>query len=151
LLTLVPVTAWSLDKTSEQRELQLNRVKWTLRGITSYEIRLHEECFCPPPWSGPFRVSVRGGKVINVVYDGQSADGYWPGRVVSKKHRTDLTLTIEDVFVRAEKAINLTDQRHKIQYDPEYGFPKLIDVDNPHRMADAQWKVVVDDFHPNKR
>jgi hypothetical protein len=154
----MPVTGWSRDKASERRELRLNRTKWTHRGITSYDIRLHEECFCPPPGSGPFRVSVRGGKLVKVVYDGQKCDGYWPGRVLSKKNfdMSDLIATVEDVFARAEKVINspmflpssIGPQRqpHKIRYDSEYGFPSLIDVENPPRIADAQWRLVVDEF-----
>ena len=95
-------------------------------------------------------MSVRGGKVIKVVYEGQKAGGYWRGRIVSKKHTTDLTKTVEDVFAEAEKAINSTDQPHQIHYDSEYGFPKLIDVGNARNMADDQWKLVVDKFRPTK-
>jgi hypothetical protein len=106
-------------------------------------------------------VSVRGGKVTKVVYEDQNGGGYWPGRVVSKKEYDDTYLisTIEDVFVRAEKLINSSDgpdaaipkAPHKIHYDPEYGFPTLIDVDNPPHIADAQWRLVVDKFRPVKR
>jgi hypothetical protein len=160
IVALMPAAGRSSGKAEEERELQLNRAKWEQRGISSYQILLHHECFCPPPWSGPFRVTVRGRKVTKVVYEGQNADGYWPGRVVSKKHMTDLTLTIEDIFKEAEKAINsppelssfgLQHQPHKIRYHPEYGFPTLIDVENPPRVADAQWRLVVDEFRPGNR
>jgi Family of unknown function (DUF6174) len=105
-------------------------------------------------------VSVRHGKVEKVVYEGQKAGGYWPGRVVSKNHMADLTLTIEDVFKQAEKAINLPprlssfgpqQQPHKICYHPQYGFPTLVDVENLPHVADAQWMIVVDEFRPANR
>src|SRR4051812_39541587 len=105
----MPAVGWSRDKASEQRELRLNRTKWEHCGITSYDIRLRDEtCWCPPPGRGPFRVSVKGGKITKVVYWGQKGGGYWPGRVVSKKEYSDTELiaTVEEVFARAEKVIN---------------------------------------------
>ncbi len=154
LLTLMAAAGWSSDKAGEQQELQLNRAKWDHRSITSYDIRLRDEtCFCPPPSRGPFRVNVKGGKVIKAVYEGQKGNGYWPGRVVSEKDydMNGLIATVEEIFLRAEKVINAPDQPHKIRYDPEYGFPTLINVDNPPRIADAQWRLVVDEFRPANR
>src|ERR1041385_8643202 len=107
LLALIPATVWSRDKAAELRELRLNRTKWEHSGITSYDIRLRDEtCWCPPPSGGPFRVSVKGGKITRVVYWGQSGSGYWPGRVVPKKNYDigDIA-TVEEIFARAEKVI----------------------------------------------
>ena len=107
-------------------------------------------------------MSVKDGKIIKVVYWGQKGGDYWPGRAVPKKDYgdTELIATVEDIFARAEKVINSAmlpssfgpqHQPHKIRYDPKYGFPTLINVDNPPRIADAQWRLVVDGFRPANR
>ena len=151
VLVLQPTVASSKDKAAERREFQLNRAKWEQRGVISYEFRLRDEaCYCLHALGyGPFRVIVKQGRVTKAIYEGEKRDGYWPGRVVHEK--TDLIATVEEVFARAKSVINSPDQPHKIRYDGEYGFPTLIDVDNPPRMADAQWRLVVDGFHPAKR
>src|ERR1700726_2919750 len=97
VLALLPAAAFSGDRAAEERELRSNRAKWDSRSITSYELRLRDEaCFCLHALGyGPFRVFVKQGKVNKAIYEGERRDGYWPGRVVSKKiyEKTDLIAT----------------------------------------------------------
>jgi hypothetical protein len=154
VLALFPAAASGSGRAAEQRELRLNRAKWEQHSITNYQFRLRDEaCYCLHALGyGPFRVIVKQGRVARAIYEGEARDGYWPGRVISKKiyEKTDLIATVEEVFARAEKIVSLADRPHKIRYDPEYGFPTLIDVDNPPDMADAQWRLVVDGFRATK-
>jgi hypothetical protein len=154
LASLIVAASSRADKSSERRELQANRAKWDQHRVTGYEFRLRDEaCFCNHALGyGPFRVVVTQGKVVRAIYEGERRDGYWQGRVISKKiyEKTDLIATVEEVFARAEKIVTLADRPHKIRYDPKYGFPMLIDVDNPPGWADAQWRLVVDGFRPTK-
>lgn len=157
ILLTVALTGAALgnDKATEQRELRLNRAKWERHGINSYEFRLRDEdCYCLHALGyGPFRVTIKKRKVAKAIYEGEKRDGFWPGRIVPKKiyERTSLIATVEEVFSRAERVINSPDQPHKITYDLKYGFPTLIDVDNPPQMADAQWRLVVDGFRTVQR
>lgn len=95
---------------------------------------------------------VKQGKVVRAIYEGEKRDGYWPGRVIPKQtyEKTALIATVEEVFARAERVLKVPDVVYKITYDPKYGFPTLIDVDNP-KMTDAQWRLVVDRFRPRPR
>jgi hypothetical protein len=95
---------------------------------------------------------IKQGKVARASYEGERRDGYWPGRVISKRtyEKTSLIATVEEVFARAERVIGSPDRPHIIRYDPNYGFPTFIDVDNPPDMEDAQWRLVVDRFRPHK-
>ena len=155
LLILLPVGALAGVRSAERRDLQINRAKWERHGITSYELRLRDEnCFCLHALGyGPFRVIVKQGKVVKAIYEGENRDGYWRGRIIPKKTyaKTHLIATIEEVFARAERVVSSPDQPHRIRYDPVYGFPTLIDVDNPPNLADAQWRLVVDGFRPAQR
>lgn len=152
VLVLVSATAFSNDKGTERRELRLNRAKWEHHGINSYEFRLRDEnCYCLyGPYYGPIRVIVKNGRVRKAIYEGERRDGFWFGREVREK--TDLIATVDEVFSRAEHLItSVSDRPYKIRYNSVYGFPVLIDVDNPPGWADGQWRLVVDGFRPTKR
>jgi hypothetical protein len=154
LLTSLLATASASPNTAAERsKFRVNRAKWDQRGITSYEYRLRDEtCFCLHALGyGPFRVIIDHGKVAKAIYEGERRDGYWPGRVIPKKtyEKTNLIATVEEVFARAEHVINSPEHApYTISYDPKYGFPTLIDVDNSPHIADAQWRLVVDRFRP---
>jgi Family of unknown function (DUF6174) len=154
LLALFPVVIVANDRASEQRLLASNRAKWEQQHVTAYEVRLRDEnCFCLYALGyGPIRVFVRQGMVVGAIYEGETRDGYWPGRVIPKPiyEKTSLIATIEEVFARAEHVLKAPDLVYKITYDPKYGFPTLIDVDNPN-MTDAQWRLVVDRFRPTRQ
>jgi hypothetical protein len=150
LLASMPSIAVASRKAAEMRELEANRQKWRRHAVTTYQFRLRDEtCYCLyGPYYGPIRVSVKNGKVRKAVYEGERRDGYWYGRIVREK--THLVATVEDVFTQVEQLITSGAQGapYKIRYDRVYGFPTLVDVDNPPRMADAQWRLVVDGFKP---
>jgi Family of unknown function (DUF6174) len=153
MVGFICATASGRDKPRELRELRANRAKWQQQHITSYEVRLRDDrCAC---WHalgyGPVRVIVNRGKVQQAIYEGETRDGYWAGRTIGKSHwqRAHLIATIEGVFEKAEAAIKSRDEPHKIAYDPEYGFPTVIDVDNGPGIADGQWRLIVDRFRPN--
>jgi hypothetical protein len=153
LASLPVMGSCGVDSSAERRELEANRAKWKEHAVTAYELRLRDEaCFCLHALGyGPFRVVVKQGKVIRAIYEGEMRDGYWPGRVISEEtyEKTNLIATVEEVFARAERVLDSPDLVYTIRYDPKYGFPTLIDVDNP-KMSDAQWRLVVDGFRPTK-
>jgi hypothetical protein len=149
LLAFSCTTGSSRNKMGEERELLTNRAKWEQQRIINYELRLHDDrCAC---WHalgyGPIRVIVKRGKIDRAIYEGERRDGYWAGCTIAKSHwqHAHLIATIEAVFAKAESVIK-SDEPHKIAYDPRYGFPVLIDVDNPPRIEDAQWRLIVDGF-----
>ncbi|MFN2476961.1 MAG: DUF6174 domain-containing protein [Chthoniobacterales bacterium] len=151
LLAAIAPSIEGSQRRVELQELQANRAKWQRHGITDYEFRQRDEtCFCMyGPYYGPIRVIVAKGKVKKAIYEGERRDGYWPGRLVREK--TELVATVEDVFRRADGVINARSKApYTIRYDPTYGFPTMIDVQNPPGMADAQWRLVVDGFTPRK-
>jgi hypothetical protein len=150
LLASMPSIALASSKAGEMRELEANRQKWRRHAVTTYQFRLRDEtCYCLyGPYYGPIRVIVKNGKVGKAIYEGERRDGYWYGRIVREK--THLIATVEDVFTRVEQLVTSGAEGapYKIRYDRVYGFPSLVDVDNPPRMADAQWRLVVDGFKP---
>lgn len=83
-----------------------------------------KNCFCLHALGyGPFRVTVKHGKITKAIHEGEKRDGYWPGRIVPKKtyEETSLISTIEEVFARVERVIHASDRPHKIAYDLNTG------------------------------
>lgn len=150
LLASMPSIVAGSNKAAEIRELEGNWQKWRRHGIATYQFRLRDEtCYCLyGPYYGPIRVMVKNGKVERAIYEGERRDGYWYGRSVREK--TDLVATVEHVFARVKRLITSGAEGapYKIRYDRVHGFPTFVDVGNPPKVADAQWRLVVDGFKP---
>jgi hypothetical protein len=59
--------------------------------------------------------------------------------------------TVEDVFERARRLIeSAPESNYRIEYDREWGFPIVVDFDNPD-WEDEQWRLVADGFKPRHR
>jgi hypothetical protein len=141
----------ALDNSNALAEFARNRSKWNAANIQNYEVRLRDEaCWCLfGPAYGPIRNIIKSGRIHSSIYEGEKRDGYWPGRKVRIDVQT--RATIEDVFARAALLIqNAPQGTFKVEYDPTYGFPVLIDFDDPE-WEDEQWRLVVDGFKVESR
>jgi hypothetical protein len=147
-LLLLALSVQAADRDSELARLEANRAKWVEHGIDDYWVRLRDEaCWCLyGPYYGPIRLLVRNGKIRKAIYHGERRDGYWPGRSVEVE--TALKATIEEVFENAKRVIlTVPEGAYRIEYDKQFGFPMVIDVDRPD-WEDEQWRLVVDGFKP---
>jgi hypothetical protein len=146
VLALAVVPALALDKSDALAEFATNRAKWNAANIQDYEFRLRDKaCWCQfGPAYGPIRNIVRSGRIQRAIYEGERRDGYWPGRKVHINVQTKATM--EDVFARAARLIQKAPEgTFRVEYDSTYGFPILIDFDDP-KWEDEQWRLVIDGF-----
>jgi hypothetical protein len=123
--------------------------RWKASGLQGYDLTLEDEaCHCQfGPYYGPLRVSVRDGRVVRAIYLGPARDGYARGdRVRVDSH---LKVTVEQLFELLERRIaGLGPGTHlTIAYDATWGFPTLIDFDQPDQ-EDEQSRLVVSDLVP---
>ena len=145
-LALAVLPAWASDRKDAMAEFAVNRARWNAADIHDYEFRLRDEtCWCQfGPAYGPIRNVVRSGLIQQAIYEGERRDGYWRGRRVQVDVQTKAT--IEDVFARAALAIEMAPEGAlRVAYDSTYGFPVLIDFDDP-AWEDEQWRLVADGF-----
>ena len=146
VLALGVVPALALDNADALAEFATNRARWNAANIQDYEFRLRDEaCWCHfGPAYGPTRNFIRSGRIRNAIYEGERRDGYWPGRKVRIDVQTKAT--IEDVFARAARLIqNAPEGTFTVEYDATYGFPVLIEFDDP-KLEDEQWRIIIDGF-----
>jgi Family of unknown function (DUF6174) len=148
LLLLAVAAATRAEPDIARNELAAARARWAESGIDSYEIRFRDEsCFCLfGPYYGPIRNVVWSGKLRTSYYEGERRDGYWHGRRV--RIATSLRATVEDVFARVERLVSTAATgTYRVEYDPKFGFPVLVEFDDP-AWEDEQWRLVSDGFKP---
>jgi hypothetical protein len=145
-IALASFPAVPLDNARALEDFTANRAKWNVANIHDYEVQIRDgTCWCLfGPAYGPIRNFVRSGLIVKAMYEGERRNGYWPGRTVHIDVQTKAT--IEDVFARAALLLQGAPAgTFKIEYDPTYGFPVLIDFDDP-QSEDEQWRLTLDGF-----
>jgi len=116
-------------------DLEDARERWRNAGVSSYAYTLTRGCFCPPQRTGPVRISVSAGQVVERVYsDGTAVD---PNQ--------DLWPTMDGLFDHAERALR---DAHEvtIRYDPQLGYPSEISVDWIRDAIDDEETLTVASF-----
>lgn len=132
-----PGTASQLG-TSPRRDaieqLERHRAAWAARHPVAYRYTFRNGCFCPPAVTGPFLVTVRvDTQVIEVGEPG----GAEPARTVDPG--------IDAVFRSTRDALEHAEQV-QVAYDPTFGFPALLAVDDRLDTGDDESRVTISGF-----
>jgi hypothetical protein len=139
------------DSMSEADTLVHNLAKWNNLGIKNYTFRLHFTGHVPLVGSLPAtRVQVRNGVVI----DAKLLGPIERLRVGSQAPRDPYVaryfrLTVDELFAEAADSIEYA-RAHpsatvRITYDPKFGFPDKIDVEDPD-VSDSDGEYLVKEF-----
>lgn len=143
------------NSTSEAEALVRNLAKWRNVGIKSYAFRLHFTGHIP--LVGPLpaaRVQVRNG----VVVDSKLLGPLGRLRAGSQAPRDPYVaqyfrMTVDELFAEAADSIEYARAHSRatlhITYDPKFGFPDLIDVEDPDT-SDADGEYLVKEFEAAK-
>ncbi|MFN0092346.1 MAG: DUF6174 domain-containing protein [Acidimicrobiales bacterium] len=110
-----------------QAELDAARAKWAAASPAVYRFELTRSCFCLPEFTGPFRVEVAGGQVIEVVHLELGAEV-----------DADRGESIEGLFALLQRAITEGAVEIRAAYDPVLGHPTDLYVDRDRRIADEE-------------
>ena len=113
-------------------DLERARALWAETGPDSYRYDFFQGCFCAAP-VGDFVVTVTDGTVTAAVTD--------PGdEPVPEATLADLR-TMEELFDVVGTAIEREVDGFRVEYDPEYGFPTLIDLDPYENAIDDELRI----------
>ena len=109
-----------------EAELAAARDLWASVGSGDYTYQFQNDCGeCDPDMREPRRIAVLGGEVLTVEED------------------TGL-LTVEEVFARVEQAIDAS-REVEVNYDPQTGFPRDVQIDMDQRPFDGGIHWVLSD------
>jgi hypothetical protein len=112
-----------------QLTLRAARQRWRDSGHDDYRYVLRQECFCPREALRPVRVTVRDGRVVDLVPEqgGDVPDG------IRRNART-----VPQWFDYIEDWRKRSPARLEVSWQPDTGVPSRILVDRHARMADDE-------------
>jgi hypothetical protein len=121
-------------------ELVDHRRRWDALGISDYSFDFRRACYCGGP-PGLLRVVVRQDAILSVTdLQTGAAPEFMPESWVG---------TIDDIFAELRREASRADEM-KLQFDGEYHFPKLADVDRMKRAIDDEFLLTISNFQPNR-
>ena len=124
----------------EQQAYDANLQKWQDSGLDNYSFTLQRECFCFGDVTRPVNIDVQNGKIASASFadTGEPVDGF------------DLnSLTVDDLFKQIDTALKSGAAQVNVQYDPTYGFPTSIYIDQDVMIADEEVSLSVSNFSNN--
>jgi len=120
-------------------ELQTNQDKWEKSGITHYRFDLFIGCFCAFRDKMPLHIEVKDGEVVSISYvDGTPAptDDEFFNRFA----------TFERIFLDLQSGPASEADEITVEYDPTYGFPTIVNVDQIKLAMDDEYHLTVSSF-----
>jgi hypothetical protein len=120
--------------------LEQNRLKWADQKISHYRFNLSIGCFCAFRSQMPLTIEVQDGKIISI----ETVDG--SPIVEGTREIFEKAGTVENLFAVIEEAQATGADELTVVYDPTYGFPSQISIDQSKSMADEEISYIVENF-----
>ena len=114
----------------EERRLQRAWQRWDAQAPWNYDYVLRRDCFCGQEAVGPVRIVVRSGVVVDRYYVTSGAsvplayERFFP--------------TIDGLFAEIADAIDFGAARLATDYDDDWGYPRVADIDYRASVADDE-------------
>jgi hypothetical protein len=123
------------DRNATQDELVAARQRWSAARITHYEAVMQRSCFCTEDTRAAARVEVQQGAIVAA----QRLDG----RPVVEPSPY---LTVEQLFVEIQGAIDAGASEIRVTYDAALGYPVSLYIDHDVQLADEETYYEVRDL-----
>ena len=125
-----------------KNNLTANQQKWQTSNVTHYRFDLDVVCFCAFCDRMPLHIDVKDGQVVSMTYvDGTSIPADDPIRETFDRYATFDALFTDLQSGPASQAEEVT-----IQYDPTYGFPSDVNIDQIKAAMDDELHLTVSNF-----
>ncbi len=119
-----------------QDALDFNQTKWANANLASYSFTVSTACFCAP----------EEDIVVSVDNDTVTTAFFTPSGVLLDNSRIAQTRTIDDYFGLIQEGIDAEFAALEAEYDPDYGFPTSIYVDQATGIADDEVNYLISDL-----
>ncbi len=128
----------TLDVEALRAELDQNRQKWRVSGITDYQYRVALICFCLI--GKPVNMEVHGDLVSMTHENGMPVDTTSTGYDLYPRYST-IDREFDEIEMELAKADSV-----RVTYDSALGYPTRIDVDNILSAVDDELSVEITGF-----
>ncbi len=142
IIFIVLAIAISACAIGAKNDLSANQQKWQNSGVTHYRFNLDVICFCAFRDRMPLSIEVRDGQVVSMTYaDGTDIPADDPQREYFNRFAT-----IDNLFADLETGPASEAEEVTIQYDPTYGFPNDMNIDQIKEAIDDEYHLTVSNF-----
>lgn len=142
IIFIVLAIAMTACAIGAKNDLAANQEKWQTSGVTHYRFDLDVICFCAFRDRMPLHIEVKDGQVVSMTYaDETSIPADDPIRGTFDRYATFDALFADLQSGPASKAEEVT-----IQYDPTYGFPSDVNIDQIKAAMDDELHLTVSNF-----
>ncbi len=131
----------SSGNTDARTQFEANYKKWQNARIRDYSFTFQRTCFCPREITRPVDLDIRNGKVNSASF----SDTGEPLPQIASTNR----VTIDDMFKAIEKGLDNNAEVVKVNYDPTYGYPTSIFIDQSTFIADEEMSFTINNFQRN--
>ena len=126
---------------SASAEFDKNRIKWQDANIVHYRYNIFVSCFCAFRDDMPMTVEINNGEVVSITSVKGNvitpSDSLY--EVVKNYAGMDALFTqLKDASAEADKV--------EVTYDPTYGFPTILAIDQIEQAMDDELYITVDNF-----
>lgn len=128
------------EKDEDLAELAAARRRWQGRGLTSYDFRYQNLCFCTADVRAPVRLEVRASVLAGAT---QIDNGARLSPETFPRYRT-----VEGLFSLITQALAEDADNVEVSYDPGRGHPVAVFIDRSERIADEEIRVETGDLVP---
>lgn len=123
-------------------EYDQNLAKWQAVDVSHYRYDLFIGCFCPFAEDMPLTVEVLNGEIVSITSaDGSPVEATDPSRGVYESYAT-----IDRLFAELETDLSGEADEVVVTYDPTYGFPVNIAIDQIKEAIDDELSLQVSNF-----
>ena len=122
-------------------EFVANREKWDQLSRDPnvvVEYTMQQSCFCPQDYTRPMDVTEQNGRIMGAIYadNGERVPDYV----------LDGLLSIDERFEQLQDAYENEAQQVDVTYDPEYGFPEEVFINQSDQLADEEVYYEISDM-----
>lgn len=124
--------------TNQLAELQANQAVWEAAGLVDYTMYFQRQCvFCPPEIINPVELTIRED-TIQAVFDLEL-------QVPQTEWIPGAYLTVPEMYLAIQEAIDQLAAQIDILYDATLGFPTDVHIDFNRRFTDDDIDIVARD------
>ena len=142
--TILIILAFILAACSagETTDFDKNLAKWNDANISHYRYQLFIGCFCPFMEDMPITIEVMNGEIVSMTSGkGTAIDSTNPLYEIANRYST-----IDRVFLALEADQTGDADEVVVAFDPTYGFPANVAVDNIKEAIDDEISYQISNF-----
>ena len=137
IILFLPVGLYS-DEEDINQSFEKHFNLWSESKISEYQYTLQRQCFCPISHTRPIIIEVQNNQVVNASFVNHDEP-------VSAELKHELE-TIDEWFALISDAFEREADVISVEYNPEFGYPKMIDIDMRKLRSDDEQVIAISDF-----